>query len=134
MAEKIIELVIEGEPEAWKRAGYFRHSKGITIYDQQSKEKKVVRGILSAQFSSPPIADVVRISVEFHMPTPQSRKTNERYKKKPDIDNLQKYIFDCMNGLVLTDDALIDEVHAKKVYSEKPCTIIRLFQDEDESI
>ena len=46
--------------------------------------------------------------------------------KKKDIDNLEKWCFDCLNGLAWKDDKQIAESHAQKVYSENPRTEIRI--------
>jgi hypothetical protein len=54
----------------------------------------------------------------------------KKHHKKPDVDNLQKYVLDCMNEAIIHDDAQIYSILAEKEYSDTPCTIIRLFTDE----
>jgi Holliday junction resolvase RusA-like endonuclease len=49
-----------------------------------------------------------------------------RHVKKPDTDNLLKFLKDCGNGLLWADDSQVSEVHAWKVYSDKPRTEITL--------
>lgn len=129
--EKTLVFVIDGPPEAWKRAGYFQHSKGLTIYDPQSKEKKLTKAQLAKQYSGDPITTPVRINLLFELPIPTSREKELSsglvpYSKKPDIDNLQKYIFDCMNGQILHDDAQIYQVEAKKIFSQTPRTMMTI--------
>ena len=48
------------------------------------------------------------------------------HSKKPDIDNLIKFVFDCLNGQVWKDDALIYYVSALKMYAETPRTEITI--------
>jgi Holliday junction resolvase RusA-like endonuclease len=51
------------------------------------------------------------------------------YKKttKPDLDNLEKMLWYCFNGIVFTDDSLICEKHnISKVYGTRPRTEISL--------
>lgn len=40
--------------------------------------------------------------------------------KKPDIDNIQKIIFDALNGVAYKDDTQIVSVSARKKYGERP--------------
>ena len=43
---------------------------------------------------------------------------------KPDVDNLQKFILDCMTGIIYKDDAQIIKITATKVYSATTRTAI----------
>ena len=44
------------------------------------------------------------------------------HTKKPDIDNLCKFLFDCCNGVVFNDDSQIFQLSASKTYAELPRT------------
>jgi Holliday junction resolvase RusA-like endonuclease len=77
----------------------------------------------------------VKLVIEFCYPPPKSlSKTNSRmlqngdieiYKTtRPDIDNLQKQLYDAMNGTVIIDDSQIVEVHIKKRITLQPATIL----------
>ena len=46
--------------------------------------------------------------------------------KKKDLDNLEKFVFDCLNGLAWKDDKQVAASHARKVYSENPRTEIEI--------
>jgi Holliday junction resolvase RusA-like endonuclease len=52
------------------------------------------------------------------------------HAKRPDIDNLVKQVADALQGrkqsLVIYDDGQIASVTARKIYGEKPMTIVRL--------
>jgi Holliday junction resolvase RusA-like endonuclease len=52
--------------------------------------------------------------------------------KKPDLDNLAKFFLDCSNKLLFNDDSQICELRAKKIYSSKPGTLVRLIPLSDE--
>ena len=136
MDETLVELRVEGEPEPWSRAGYRQYKGKLIIYDPQITEKRLVKCQLSAQFDREPLQCPVRVELVFAMQIPKSYSAKEReaaltgktkFAKKPDVDNLQKYIFDCCNGQIFSDDALVYEVHAQKVYSSTPHTQIKLF-------
>lgn len=63
------------------------------------------------------------------MPIPKIIKKREPYKwfaHFPDIDNLQKFIFDAITdtGVIWKDDRLIASLIAKKLYDRNPRTHI----------
>ena len=43
---------------------------------------------------------------------------------RPDVDNLIKFIGDALNEVLWIDDALIYEIHVRKIYSLTPKTRI----------
>lgn len=43
---------------------------------------------------------------------------------KPDLDNLIKFTFDCLNGVVWNDDRQVHELDAHKRFSDRPRTEI----------
>lgn len=45
-------------------------------------------------------------------------------KVKPDLDNMLKFVNDCLTGLVIVDDSLISRVVAEKVYGDNERTEI----------
>jgi len=121
---------IMGDPIAWKRAG----GCGNRYFDRQLKEKHQVQWELKESYGNLKChIKPIKAIFEFHMtlPTSWSKKKREitvktPHKSKPDIDNLQKFISDALNGILWKDDALIYEVHAKKFYSYVPRTIIHI--------
>ena len=51
------------------------------------------------------------------------------YTKKPDIDNMLKFIMDSGNNVIWHDDCQIWSVQIEKVYSLEPCTLIVVTED-----
>src|SRR5215469_146192 len=49
---------------------------------------------------------------------------------RPDIDNFIKAIFDSLNGTVWLDDSQVVDLHAAKMYSDKPRVVVRVEQQE----
>lgn len=68
------------------------------------------------------------VRLTFFMPIPQSMRGKERnaavnggyHKKKPDIDNLIKGVFDALNGVAWKDDNQVSKVEAEKIYGPEP--------------
>jgi len=51
---------------------------------------------------------------------------------KPDLDNLEKAVYDAMQGIVFTDDKnIVEKVEVKKYYGLIPCIIIEIEEIEN---
>lgn len=135
----MLEIEIDGPPIAWKRPGHKSirtQDKNLAIiYDRQKKEKEAVRWQIKSQYKEEKLAVSLLIDLTFRMPIPKSTSTPLRnqmlngminHMKKPDIDNLTKFILDCMNDLVFADDSQICILYSRKVYSSVPSTLIRI--------
>lgn len=62
----------------------------------------------------------LKVHIEFRLPTPKSRERTTHYGDphviKPDLDNLIKFILDCLNGRAWHDDAQIFSLESWKMY------------------
>ena len=122
--------IIAGIPIPQKR---HRHTSRGFVYDPSAKDKKAIILSLKTQtkdvFSGP-----VSLYVHFYMKIPKAYYRSGKYSKllkkdapvfhtkKPDIDNLCKFLFDCCNGVVFNDDSQIFQLSASKTYAELPRT------------
>ncbi len=115
-------------PRACKRGGF------IHMYDCQKTEKERIQWQVRSLYKEKPMLLPLEIDFVFAMPIPKATsKINHRYMiqgdihpmKKPDLDNLIKFILDCLNGILFHDDSQVQIIHARKVYSDSPRTIIR---------
>jgi Holliday junction resolvase RusA-like endonuclease len=80
----------------------------------------------------------VSINVLFKMKIPKSLSESKRkslegraHIQKPDTDNLVKFVKDVLSGLVYDDDRTVADLHAKKVWSETPATIVEVSNYEE---
>lgn len=131
----MITLELFGNPVPQARPRFARRGKFVSCYDNQSKLKEGIKWQIKSQFREEPLTVPLALDLIFFMPIPQSLSGIKKrqmangvvaHTKKPDLDNLQKFVLDCLNGLVFKDDAQISEIRAKKIYSNKPGTTIRL--------
>ena len=131
----MLTLEIFGNPIPKTRPRFSRRKNYVGCYDEQSKIKEGYKWQLQSQFRNEPWEMPLFLDMIFFMPIPQSASAIKKRQmangilshcKKPDLDNLQKFILDCMNGIVIKDDRQICEIHAKKLYSPKPGTLIRM--------
>jgi len=135
----MISLDIFGDPVPKKRARTFNNRGKIVTWDSQDKIKEGYKWQIRSQYREEPLGCPVVLDVIFHMPIPKSTsKVKQRamlngtyhHMVKPDIDNLEKFLYDVLNEVVIKNDSQIVEVHAKKVYSSKPGTYVRIFPVE----
>lgn len=119
---------IPGKPVAWMRAG----RKGNIYYDKQVQQKEQVKRITKIAMNALfPHSEGVKVIIEFHMPIPSSWSkikqdiaVGKPHTSRPDTDNLMKFVADALNEVLWRDDCLIYEIHARKIYSTEPKTLI----------
>jgi Holliday junction resolvase RusA-like endonuclease len=126
-----VKIELPGDPIPMQRP---RYSLG-NIYDPQSKIKRnlfpVVREAFPKKYMSIYKEVPVTVQMIFYMPFPKAatktfieQNFHKPHIKRPDIDNLIKFYLDLMNGLIYTDDSLVSNIYAQKVYAVEPKTLI----------
>jgi Holliday junction resolvase RusA-like endonuclease len=126
---KELRFVISGNPLAKKRPRFARRGKFVTTYnDQQTEEGKFIC-IMQSQLNGHqpiPAGTAIHLEAFFGMPFPSSMSQKKRdtadHTKKPDVDNLIKFLKDCANGIIWHDDSQVISVKAIKAYSTEPRT------------
>jgi Holliday junction resolvase RusA-like endonuclease len=144
----IMKLVILGEPKP-KQSARFRNVKGKAgkkdfIMAYQTKD--VIDNATNAGkyvLSQLPLDHVlydqaIGAKLKFIFPPLKSwskatkslfENGNVIYKiSKPDIDNLQKSIFDALNKIVYVDDSRVSKVEAEKIYGKEPKIEIEFYK------
>ncbi len=121
---------IDGNPVPYARPRVTRHG----TYNPRHKEKKNIASLLSShKFKR--LTEPLKATLIFSLPIPKSTSKKNRAAmlahtivptKKPDIDNLIKFILDCANGVLFEDDKQIIQLVASKQYSESPSTILHI--------
>jgi Holliday junction resolvase RusA-like endonuclease len=117
------EVVAKGRPPMTRR-GF--------VYTPAATRKYEAHARLAAQLAMgerPPLWIPVRIELSVELPVPTSWSNKRRLAalagaiaptSKPDIDNYVKTALDAINTIVVTDDALVVEMQARKRFSEQP--------------
>ena len=123
-------IEILGQPIPLKR-----HRKGrYGMYDSQKMEKVSFANLARLSLNHPKITPMdgdIKASLKFHCQIPKSWSMKKKIKmegefknSKPDLDNLIKFVFDALEGTFFTNDSRIVEIHAIKVFSEEPKTVV----------
>lgn len=75
-----------------------------------------------AQFKQKILAGPVQVGMKIYFGT----------KRKCDIDNFNKLVFDALSGVVWRDDSQIEELHIKKLYDkENPRVELLIYETEE---
>lgn len=128
MLELPIIIQIDGVPVPWRaHAGYGRRA-----YNPRANEKEFYQYHIKQQYEHDlPITEGVSVLAHYFLPIPKATSQKNRIKmldgkvnhlKRPDVDNLNKFLNDCLKGIVFKDDAQIVEITSIKSYSETPRT------------
>lgn len=137
----VINLNIPLPPVSKKRPRFARRGKFVTTYkdDQSASDESVWLFFAQQQVSGVgKITGAISVQSLFVMPRPKShydkqgnikkKYRDEPHIKKPDLDNLEKFVFDCLNILgIWGDDCQVCESHKQKRFvadGEKPCTTV----------
>ena len=135
-----LSINIPGAPIAKKRPRFARRGKFVTTYNPQESEEGKFVCLMSSQINGHkpiPAGTPIYLQAQFHMPFPASMSAKKRataiHTKKPDVDNLLKFLIDCANGVLWHDDSQVVWVLAQKIYSVDPRTVVELSWEDGEN-
>jgi len=129
-----IAVTVYGNPIAKKRPRFARRGKFVTTYNpHETEEGRFMINFHNAAHIEKPFAGPLDIECVFFFERPASHYGTGKNKdvlkdsspspsmhtKKPDIDNLLKFVFDSLNGYAWVDDAQIKQVISSKHYTCK---------------
>lgn len=133
----MILLEVSGIPIPWNvKLGY-----GNKFYNPHKADKEKAKWQIKSQYNQiKPYEGPVKIDFCFHMPIPESTSKIRRKQMlsgllhhlvKPDCTNMQKHLEDCIKGIVFSDDSQVVEITSRKIYSETPKSVIKIYFKED---
>ena len=135
----MIRLIIPGTPIAKARPRFYRRGKHVGTYNsQETEEGRFMLACQSQLINHELFTGPLWMTLCFYMPRPKahygSGKNADKLKpsapaehiKKPDLDNLIKFVKDCLNGIAWVDDSQIVSLSADKVYARVPQTRIAI--------
>lgn len=133
-----IRFVIPGEPKGQGRpraAAIGGHARMYKAKKDALYENRVSAAGHKAMGGAAPLSCACVLTVEARFPIVKSATKKmraailagtERPAKRPDLDNIVKAVLDGLNAIAFSDDALVTEIRARKVYAETPCVIVQV--------
>ena len=128
-------VMIPGTPIAKKRPRFARRGKFVTTYNEQWGEEDRFRLQLRLEVLGHkpiPAGTAVYLHLYFLMPVPKGTSQKKidgglLHTKRPDLDNMIKFVKDCANGILWHDDSQVVSLEAYKYYGDKPATKIQIY-------
>lgn len=145
-----MKITLFGEPIPWARPAQAHKGGKTWRYDSQKNLKEGVRWMMREQWNqaldnpsseialeASRIAQASVLSVSLTFLFGMKEKGSQALKnakswnliphnQKPDWDNLAKFYMDCGNGLLWSDDKIVQSATVFKGFSENPRTIIEI--------
>lgn len=122
----------KGRPRMSRRAGFARlytPEKTASYESRVAMAGHMAMGDCSVLDG--PVA--VRLDIQVQIPASWSKKKQAAAlagqihpTTKPDIDNVEKAVFDGLNGVVWKDDVQVVEVSKRKRYGEQPGVVVEV--------
>ena len=131
-----IQFIVPGQPVGKGRAKAARRGKFITMYTPQKTvnyEGLVAHAAHVAMNGRDLVTGACSVELDIRVMIPESWSNKRKTlavngalapTKKPDIDNVEKGIFDGMNGVVWKDDVQVVQVTKRKRYAETPGVVV----------
>jgi Holliday junction resolvase RusA-like endonuclease len=123
----MIEFTIPTVPVAQPRQRHAVHGGHVRNYIPKDNPvwafKAAAQVAVANAYQGAPLDHPLRVDLVFVMPRPKSMVWKRRpmprepFGKKPDRDNLEKSLYDALNGLLWRDDSLICDGRVQKVYA-----------------
>ena len=121
-----MQFFVPGKPLSLKR---HRFSRG-RCYNPSAKDQRAwsTRAI---KFRPPELLEgPLEVSLDFVMPRPKFHSTMKSppsfHILKPDVDNLAKFVLDCMNKTFYNDDCQVVTLLCRKVYGSETGTHVSI--------
>lgn len=127
----LLDLFVPGRPAP---QGSKRHvGRGILVESSKAVApwRTTVAWHAAQVFHGAPLDGPLRVDLDFVMPRPAStpKRSTPPAIKRPDVDKLQRALFDALSGVVWRDDSQLVDVHARKRLAEvdeQPGALIRV--------
>jgi crossover junction endodeoxyribonuclease RusA len=135
----VINFVVKGEPapKGSMRAFQNRLTRKVVVkHDNPRTEswgQTVAWSARQAMQGKPPLKGPVSVRLHFRLTRPPTVHRAAPHVK-PDVDKLQRAVFDALTGIVWDDDGQVTKVMAEKEYAsaeEGPLVHVIVFADDD---
>jgi len=127
----MIQLTVDGLPVSWlAHRGYGKKS-----FNPRFKEKQFYQWQIKSQWNQNTLSGPVHLEITYHMPIPQGTSKVRKTQMlnglmfpitRPDIDNLNKFLLDCLKTICMEDDNQVYKITAQKIYGLAPKTIVKV--------
>jgi Holliday junction resolvase RusA-like endonuclease len=133
ISNEIREFEISEKPEPNRASVVTRWG----TFDPKKEKKNLFRMNIKDLIKDPDMKKETPISLEIVFELPISKAVGKRdralmlenklkHVKRPDVDNLQKFLLDTLKALAFHDDSQIWDIHVRKIHSEVASTKVKI--------
>lgn len=146
MTDNKVCFTVPGQPVGKARPKAARRGNFITMYTPKKTvnyESLVAHSAYMAMNGRSMFVEAVSVELDIRVQIPESWSKKKQMMamsgalmptKKPDIDNVEKGIFDGLNGVVWKDDVQVVKVLKRKRYHETPGVDVIICELNSESL
>ena len=137
--ETIFSVTVFGQarPQGSKSASVSKDGKAFTFESNKRTMpwRTDLKQVLGREWSNRERLDeAVVIHVDFYLSRPKSRKGVTWVEAMPDVDKLERAVFDALQETALVNDSRICYVQARKVYSDHPRVTITIGRPDESDL
>lgn len=121
-----MKIILPGNPIPKHRPRFLKNGRA---YNDQRQYMNDLSFMVKAQYNGPILTGPVSIDVTFFMKIPtyisklkQSNLKGTHHCSKCDLDNLLKFLWDLLSGIIFEDDCQIALCSSRKLWSDEPRT------------
>lgn len=128
-----MKLTIYGNPIGKKRPRFARRGKFVTTYNDQETEEGKFLAMAKTQFGDgPPLSGPLRVDISAFIQRPKAHygtgRNSAKLKasapkypesKKPDRDNIDKFVLDALEGLCWVNDVQVCDGRVMKRWADE---------------
>ena len=128
----MILIEISGDPVPWAaHRGY-----GKRAFNPRKEQREKYQWQIKAQYNQlKPMEGPIKVDYTYFVGIPKATSKVRRMQMlngmmhpitRPDIDNYDKFLSDCLTSIVWVDDSQVIEKMSRKIYGEREKTIIKV--------
>ena len=135
LIEQQLVLICPGTPKALARHRYKigKGKKTMNSYNPSKDDQQAFINSVQGQLPNIPWTGPISIQINFFFPRPRDhykkvggvytsslkKSAPMQYTRRPDIDNLAKFVLDALNKLAFEDDAQVVHLSATKQFADE---------------
>ena len=120
--------IVYGKPFGQQRVRKGRFGNWYIPEKTRTWQQLIKLAVLQGTVPKEPYRGAVSLCMHFCFVKPKSVPKKKKYMSvKPDLDNLEKSLFDAIQGLLIYNDSQICRVTKEKVYAETDCLKFELY-------
>ena len=134
----VLRFTVLGNPKPQSRPRFFRRGNFVRVYDKDKPDKDNFAEVAMYNAPKEPLTEPLVVNIIFYLKRPKNHYRTGKFAgvlkdtalnyhtRRPDIDNLSKFVLDSLNKVYWVDDSQIFQLNLTKKYDEEPRTCVEI--------